>query len=123
MGMAFHDTTLESELLEHFTCLSVCADESLIKNELHDLDRNPGLLYLSDEVLIAILSHLEPVCLLRLGSTCCRLFRVCSCDLLWTRHFRVKFYFLKGKSTGNLVKERLSKLSVVECYFYLLIFI
>lgn len=65
----------------------------MTKNELHDSDINPGLLYLSDEVLIVILNHLEPVSLLRLGSTCCRLFRVCSCDSLWTRHFRVSFIF------------------------------
>lgn len=65
----------------------------MTKNELHDSDINPGLLYLSDEVLIVILNHLEPVSLLRLGSTCCRLFRVCSCDTLWTRHFRVSFIF------------------------------
>ncbi|GAA6069638.1 uncharacterized protein si:dkeyp-114g9.1 isoform X1, partial [Tachysurus ichikawai] len=86
--MAYHNTTLESELLEHFSCLSVSMDESVINHELPDLDISPGLLYLSNEVLIVIVAHLEPVSLLRLGSTCCRLFRVCSCDSLWTRHFR-----------------------------------
>lgn len=89
--MAYLDTTLESELLEHISCLSVSKDESTIKHELYDSDMNLGLLCFSDEVLIVILSHLEPVSLLRLGSTCCRLFRVCSCDSLWSRHFRVRF--------------------------------
>ncbi|XP_060771599.1 uncharacterized protein si:dkeyp-114g9.1 [Neoarius graeffei] len=89
--MAYHDTTLESELLEPFSCLSVSRDDRMIKSELQDSDTNPGLLCLSDEVLIVILAPLEPVSLLRLGSTCCRLFRVCSCDSLWTRHFRDSF--------------------------------
>ncbi|KAI5090802.1 hypothetical protein C0J45_19663 [Silurus meridionalis] len=89
--MAYHDTTQESELLEHFSCLSVNEEESFTTDEPLDSCINPGLLFLSDEVLIVILSHLEPVSLLRLGSTCCRLFRVCSCDSLWTRHFQDSF--------------------------------
>ncbi|XP_017547955.2 uncharacterized protein si:dkeyp-114g9.1 [Pygocentrus nattereri] len=50
-----------------------------------------GLLYLSDEVLLVILELLDPVSLLRLGSTCSALFRICSCGSLWVRHFQGSF--------------------------------
>uniref|UniRef100_A0A3P9AIU1 F-box only protein n=1 Tax=Esox lucius TaxID=8010 RepID=A0A3P9AIU1_ESOLU len=50
-----------------------------------------GLIDLSDEVFILILRRLDPTSLLRLGRTCRTLFRVCSCNSLWTRHFQTSF--------------------------------
>lgn len=87
--MACRSATLESKVLEQFCCLGVSSGDSMTGNELPDPDIKPGLLYLSDEVLIMILKRLDPVSLLRLGGACCRLFQVGSCDSLWTRHFRV----------------------------------
>ncbi|KAJ8009038.1 hypothetical protein DPEC_G00084690 [Dallia pectoralis] len=54
-------------------------------------DSNTGLLDLSDEVFLLILSRLDPASLLRLGSTCRTLFRVGSCNSLWTKHFQTSF--------------------------------
>ncbi|XP_051510322.1 uncharacterized protein si:dkeyp-114g9.1 [Myxocyprinus asiaticus] len=92
-GMADLSTTWERELLEQFSCLTAASDE-----EIHPLDiasessaNRTGLLHLSDEVLLVILRNLDPVSLLRLGSTCSSLFRVCSCDSLWTLHFQDSF--------------------------------
>ncbi|XP_062857557.1 uncharacterized protein si:dkeyp-114g9.1 [Trichomycterus rosablanca] len=89
--MASHDSTWESELLEHLSCMSVSRDESWSEPEAPSSATAPGLLSLSDEVLMVILEHLEPVSLLRLGSTCSTMFRVCSCHLLWTQHFQDSF--------------------------------
>ncbi|KAK0156462.1 hypothetical protein N1851_000230 [Merluccius polli] len=50
-----------------------------------------GLLHLSDEVLLLVLQHLDPTSLLRLGATCRTLFRVGSCNSLWTKHFEGSF--------------------------------
>ncbi|XP_066563765.1 uncharacterized protein LOC136751998 isoform X2 [Amia ocellicauda] len=50
-----------------------------------------GLLHLSDEVLVLILRLLDPVSLLRVGSTCRTLFRVCSCCSLWSRLLQASF--------------------------------
>ena len=52
-----------------------------------------GILDLSDEVLLLILRKLDPTSLLRLGATCCTLFRVGSCNSLWSKHFQVSAYF------------------------------
>ncbi|XP_028809239.1 uncharacterized protein LOC114763635 [Denticeps clupeoides] len=80
--MALPDGTWESGLREHFSLLSVAS--------AGDGD-GAGLLGLSDEVLVLVLRELDPRSLLRLGSTCVELFRVASCDSLWTRHFRTSF--------------------------------
>ncbi|XP_071370711.1 uncharacterized protein [Centroberyx affinis] len=50
-----------------------------------------GILDLSDELLVLILRRLDPTSLLRVGSTCRTLFRVCSCNSLWSRHFQASF--------------------------------
>ncbi|XP_051500913.1 uncharacterized protein LOC127409978 [Myxocyprinus asiaticus] len=92
-GMADLITTWERELLERFSGLTAASDE-----EIHPLDvtsessdNRTGLLHLSDEVLLFILRNLDPMSLLRLGSTCSLLFRVCSCNSLWTQHFQDSF--------------------------------
>ncbi|XP_026857476.2 uncharacterized protein si:dkeyp-114g9.1 [Electrophorus electricus] len=93
--MAHHNTTRESALLEQFSRLYATADEDINTYEqnasLGNGDSSTGLVHLSDEVLILILRQLDPVSLLRLGSTCRLLFRVCSCNSLWTRHFQDSF--------------------------------
>lgn len=87
--MSSHDSTWESDLLEQFSCMSASRDVSW--SEAEPLCSAPGLLSLSDEVLLEILRYLEPVSLLRLGGTCSTMFRVSNCNLLWTQHFQVNF--------------------------------
>ncbi|KAL7888473.1 hypothetical protein AOLI_G00034470 [Acnodon oligacanthus] len=96
-GMADLDTAWEREgLLEQFSRMSAAPDEDGRRTEESSSPLNAdsggvGLLYLSDEVLLGILELLDPVSLLRLGRTCWALFRVCSCDSLWVRHFQGSF--------------------------------
>uniref|UniRef100_A0A673IX42 Uncharacterized LOC107743329 n=1 Tax=Sinocyclocheilus rhinocerous TaxID=307959 RepID=A0A673IX42_9TELE len=93
--MADLSTTWERELLEQFSCLTAATDEEPHLNTVdctsESSDNTTGLLRLSDEVLLDILKNLDPVSLLRLGSTCSLLFRVCSCNSLWTTHFQDSF--------------------------------
>ncbi|KAI2652206.1 Transmembrane protein 177 [Labeo rohita] len=77
--MADLSTTWERELLEQFSCLTAATDDDshlntadITSERSHD---TTGLLHLSDEVLLVILRNLDPVSLLRLGSTCSLLFR------------------------------------------------
>lgn len=89
--MADLSATWELELLEQFSGLTAATDEETAAEvSSENSDNNTGLLHLSDEVLLVILRNLEPMSLLRLGSTCSVLFRICSCNSLWTRHFQVK---------------------------------
>ncbi|XP_051954492.1 uncharacterized protein LOC127623958 [Xyrauchen texanus] len=92
-GMADLSTTWERELLEQFSCLTAASDEEIHPLEVtsESSDNRTSLLHLSDEVLLVILRNLDPVSLLRLGSTCSSLFRVCSCNSLWTLHFQDSF--------------------------------
>lgn len=91
--MADLSATWERELLEQFSYLTAATDEELHLNTAditsESSDNTTGLLHLSDEVLLVILRNLDPVSLLRLGGTCSLLFRVCSCNSLWTTHFQV----------------------------------
>uniref|UniRef100_A0A672Q3F6 Uncharacterized LOC107603058 n=1 Tax=Sinocyclocheilus grahami TaxID=75366 RepID=A0A672Q3F6_SINGR len=91
--MADLGATWERELLEQFSCLTAATDEEPHLNTAditsESSDNTTGLLHLSDEVLLVILRNLDPVSLLRLGSTCSLLFRVCSCNSLWTTHFQL----------------------------------
>uniref|UniRef100_A0A672Q963 Uncharacterized LOC107603058 n=1 Tax=Sinocyclocheilus grahami TaxID=75366 RepID=A0A672Q963_SINGR len=84
--MADLGATWERELLEQFSCLTAATDEEPHLNTAditsESSDNTTGLLHLSDEVLLVILRNLDPVSLLRLGSTCSLLFRVCSCNSL-----------------------------------------
>uniref|UniRef100_A0A8C1VRM1 Si:dkeyp-114g9.1 n=1 Tax=Cyprinus carpio TaxID=7962 RepID=A0A8C1VRM1_CYPCA len=93
--MADLSTTWERELLEQFSYLTAATDEELHLNTAditsESSDNTTGLLHLSDEVLLVILRNLDPVSLLRLGGTCSLLFRVCSCNSLWTTHFQDSF--------------------------------
>ncbi|XP_016329712.1 uncharacterized protein LOC107678821, partial [Sinocyclocheilus anshuiensis] len=93
--MADLSATWERELLEQFSCLTAATDEEPHLNTAditsESSDNTTGLLHLSDEVLLVILRNLDPVSLLRLGSTCSLLFRVCSCNFLWTTHFQDSF--------------------------------
>ncbi|XP_072531460.1 uncharacterized protein [Salminus brasiliensis] len=106
--MAHPDTTWDSEgLLEQFSRLSTLTEEDANRGEdgvsAVGCEGSVGLLYLSDEVLVVILRHLDPVSLLRLGSTCRPLFRVCSCDSLWIRHFQESFQVCLPNSTAGSV--------------------
>ncbi|XP_065111812.1 uncharacterized protein [Paramisgurnus dabryanus] len=90
--MADLSATWERELLEQFSGLTAATDEETAAEvSTENSDNNTGLLHLSDEVLLVILRNLEPMSLLRLGSTCSILFRICSCNSLWTRHFQDSF--------------------------------
>ncbi|XP_076852085.1 uncharacterized protein LOC143504588 isoform X2 [Brachyhypopomus gauderio] len=93
--MAHCTSTWECELLDQFSRLHGAEDQDTNTGQqtgsLADSDGTTGLLHLSDEVLIIILRQLDPVSLLRLGSTCSLLFRVCSCNSLWVRHFQDSF--------------------------------
>ena len=90
--MALH-VSWEHELQEQFSLLSATSVEVENKCEI-DISQsgsttNAYLLHLCDEVLILILRELDPMSLLRIGSTCRSLFRVSSCNSLWTQHFQV----------------------------------
>ncbi|KAG9283054.1 hypothetical protein AMEX_G1782 [Astyanax mexicanus] len=107
-----HPDTWESEgLLEQFSRLSAVAEEDLTPGEggegggesVVEGEGSAGMLCLSDEVLLVILRFLDPMSLLRAGSTCRPLFRVCSCNSLWTRHFRDSFQVSLPNSTAGSV--------------------
>ncbi|XP_012684879.2 uncharacterized protein si:dkeyp-114g9.1 [Clupea harengus] len=92
--MALH-VSWEHELQEQFSLLSATSVEVENKCEI-DISQsgsttNAYLLHLCDEVLILILRELDPMSLLRIGSTCRSLFRVSSCNSLWTQHFQASF--------------------------------
>ncbi|XP_036405154.1 uncharacterized protein si:dkeyp-114g9.1 [Megalops cyprinoides] len=96
--MALHDEHWNKELREQFSLLSACTsdDEKYEHGEAvapcaKNSCGNKGLLHLSDEVLVLIFQRLDPFSLLRVGSTCWTLFRICSCNSLWTRHFQASF--------------------------------
>ncbi|XP_051780634.1 uncharacterized protein si:dkeyp-114g9.1 [Erpetoichthys calabaricus] len=67
-----------------------CRDEANTVGEPSQTS-NTGLFHLSEEVLVFILRFLDPFSLLRAGSTCKRLFRICSCSSIWTRHCQALF--------------------------------
>jgi hypothetical protein len=86
-----------AELHEQLALLSTTSAEAEEENDISQSSTGNyiGILDLSDEVLLLILRKLDPTSLLRLGATCCTLFRVCSCNSLWTKHFQVSaFYFI-----------------------------
>lgn len=90
--MALGDASWEDELQGRFSLLSagpVEARDQAGQWEYRRGDSDTGVLDLSDEVLVLILRRLDPTSLLRVGSTCRALFRVSSCNSLWTRHFQV----------------------------------
>lgn len=94
MVMALLDGSWENELQEQFSLLSAASLEVENKCEtdithLCNSTTDTYLLHLCDEVLILILRELDPVSLLRIGCTCRSLFRVSSCNSLWTKHFQV----------------------------------
>ncbi|KAJ8275124.1 hypothetical protein COCON_G00097490 [Conger conger] len=97
--MALEGETWKRELREQFSLLSACtlhAQENYEPTEAgaqlqEHSGENKGFLHLSDEVLILIFKRLDAFSLLRVGSTCRTLFRVCSCNSLWTRHFQASF--------------------------------
>ncbi|KAJ8355902.1 hypothetical protein SKAU_G00186960 [Synaphobranchus kaupii] len=95
--MALESEPWKRELREQFSLLSACTlgvqeQEDCQHDELQKHSgENKGFLHLSDEVLILIFKRLDAFSLLRIGSTCTTLFRVCSCNSLWTRHFQASF--------------------------------
>uniref|UniRef100_A0A3B3SWG2 F-box only protein n=1 Tax=Paramormyrops kingsleyae TaxID=1676925 RepID=A0A3B3SWG2_9TELE len=90
--MALLNGRWERELQEQISLLSAGSAESSEQPEhLGTGLTRIGLLHLSDEVLILILRQLDPVSLLRVGSTCRTMFRICSCSSLWTPHFQASF--------------------------------
>ncbi|CAB1342789.1 unnamed protein product [Coregonus sp. 'balchen'] len=93
--MALHYGSWEDELQGQFSLLSATSFEVKEEREQWEYTHgssNTGILDLSDEVFILILRRLDPTSLLRVGSTCRTLFRVCSCNSLWTRHFQEKLF-------------------------------
>lgn len=95
--MAPEGKTWKRELQEEIYLLSACTldaqedckhAEASAQLQEHG-GENKGFLNLSDEVLILIFKWLDAFSLLRVGSTCRTLFRVCSCNSLWTEHFQV----------------------------------
>ncbi|XP_059897803.1 uncharacterized protein si:dkeyp-114g9.1 [Gadus macrocephalus] len=82
-----------AELHEQLALLSTTSAEAEEENDTSQSSTGNyiGILDLSDEVLLLILRKLDPTSLLRLGATCCTLFRVCSCNSLWTKHFQGSF--------------------------------
>ncbi|XP_018597957.2 uncharacterized protein LOC108928497 isoform X2 [Scleropages formosus] len=63
-----------------------------LRGEAPTKDGSGGeLLHFSEEVIILILKWLDPFSLLKVGSTCWKLFRICSCNSLWRHHFQVSF--------------------------------
>ncbi|TRY58201.1 hypothetical protein DNTS_017412 [Danionella cerebrum] len=91
--MADLSVTWERELLEQFSCLTAASEEEPCPNYTEEYYYNgaTGLLHLSDEVLLVIMRNLDPMSLLRLGSTCSLMFRVSSCNFLWNTHFQESF--------------------------------
>ncbi|XP_048841099.1 uncharacterized protein si:dkeyp-114g9.1 [Brienomyrus brachyistius] len=90
--MALLNGRWERELQEQIALLSPGSAESSEQPEhLGTGLTRKGLLHFSDEVLILILRQLDPVSLLRVGSTCRTMFRICSCSSLWTPHFQASF--------------------------------
>ncbi|KAJ8396230.1 hypothetical protein AAFF_G00020970 [Aldrovandia affinis] len=97
--MALQGEHWKRELQEQTSLLSACTldvEEDCERGEASApipkcSGENRGLLHLSDEVLILIFKRLDAFSLLRAGSTCSTLFRVCSCNSLWTRHFQASF--------------------------------
>ncbi|KAJ8270721.1 hypothetical protein GJAV_G00118510 [Gymnothorax javanicus] len=97
--MALDGESWDRGLLEQFSLLSAGSLGANEDCERHDVGakqqkqngENKGFLHLSDEVLILIFKWLDAFSLLRVGSTCRTLFRVCSCNSLWTRHFQASF--------------------------------
>ncbi|XP_055728772.1 uncharacterized protein si:dkeyp-114g9.1 isoform X1 [Salvelinus fontinalis] len=89
--MALREGNWEDELQGQFSLLSATSFEVKEESEATHGSSNTGILDLSDEVFILILRRLDPTSLLRVGSTCRTLFRVCSCNSLWTRHFQTSF--------------------------------
>ncbi|KAM4632878.1 uncharacterized protein ACJ7VT_013874 [Polymixia lowei] len=94
-GMAGpNDDGWEDKLQEQFSLLSATLVEVKEGYKLWEYTRggfDTGILDLSDEVLILILCLLDPTSLLRVGATCRTLFRICSCNSLWTHHFQASF--------------------------------
>ncbi|KAL0967402.1 hypothetical protein UPYG_G00251770 [Umbra pygmaea] len=91
--MALTDGRWEDELQGRFSLLTASSFEAKEESEEggYTHGRSTGIIDFSDEVFILILRRLDPTSLLRLGSTCRTLFRVCSCNSLWTRHFQTTF--------------------------------
>ncbi|KAG5277036.1 hypothetical protein AALO_G00112780 [Alosa alosa] len=93
--MALLDVSWENELQEQFSLLSATSVEVENKCETHITQlcgtTDTYLIHLCDEVLILILRELDPMSLLRIGTTCRSLFRVSSCNSLWTKHFQASF--------------------------------
>ncbi|XP_063078362.1 uncharacterized protein si:dkeyp-114g9.1 [Engraulis encrasicolus] len=93
--MALTDSSWEAELMEQFALLSATSVEveNKCETDVTQLDSAPDtlLLHLCDEVLMLILQELDPVSLLRAGSTCRLLFRLGSCNSLWKKHYQASF--------------------------------
>nr|XP_015214009.1 PREDICTED: uncharacterized protein LOC102698264 [Lepisosteus oculatus] len=96
--MAFKASDLEAKLREQLPVMIGLAGDgepasasSTRPCETACLKSRPGLLDLSDEVLVLIFRRLDPFSLLRAGSTCRALLRVCSCSSLWRPLFQVSF--------------------------------
>lgn len=89
--MALREDSSEDELQGQFSLLSATSFEVTDESEDTHGRSETGILDLSDEVFILILRRLDPTSLLRVGSTCRTLFRVCSCNSLWTKHFQVMY--------------------------------
>ncbi|XP_030628079.1 uncharacterized protein LOC115810293 [Chanos chanos] len=103
--MALFDKSWE----EQFSLLRVTAMDE------HDDTDPPGnyntcLLHLSDEILVLILRQLDAISLLRVGSTCRLLFRVCSCNSLWAQHFQASFGVPYASATCNIIAKNAFRL-------------
>ncbi|KAM6964806.1 uncharacterized protein FYW47_007127 [Aplochiton taeniatus] len=104
--MAFHDVCWEEELQGQFSLLSATSLEVQEESESREHTREcseTGILNLSDEVLVLIFRQLDPTSLLRVGGACQTLFRVSSCNSLWTRHFQTSFgvHFVTGTCSAT----------------------
>ncbi|CAL8314746.1 unnamed protein product [Lota lota] len=84
-------TSTGSELHEQLSLLSTTSVEEEDGSFQSSTGNCVGILDLSDEVLLLILRQLDPTSLQRLGATCRTLFRVCSCNSLWTKHIEGSF--------------------------------
>ncbi|KAL2082360.1 hypothetical protein ACEWY4_022178 [Coilia grayii] len=93
--MALLHVGWENELREQFSLLSATSVEvdNKCETEITHLGSTTDtfLLHLCDEVLMLILQELDPVSLLRIGTTCRLLFRVSSCNSLWRKHYQASF--------------------------------
>ncbi|XP_046878188.1 uncharacterized protein si:dkeyp-114g9.1 [Hypomesus transpacificus] len=92
--MELDDVSWEDELQEKFTLMSAISEEAGEDNKRWEYTSGGsgiGMMNLSEEIFIFILRKLDPTSLLRVGSTCRTLFRVCSCNSLWKKHFQVSF--------------------------------